>query len=279
MPEQLLPESWRRRLRLSVRGLMVVVLILGGGLGWVVYRARVQREAVAEIKRGGGGIAYSWQWANGLPVLPRPKPPWPDWVRRLVGPDFLDTVTYVRLYGKQFDDESLRAACRLPWLEELIVVNTSVTDAGAEDLRQLTNLRSLDLRSNRITNRPLRHLGKMSELRKLWLAMHLSPIPLQDKDMAFLERLTKLEDLMLPSAYLTDAWLVYIKSLKNLRNVQLYDMALTVEGLDHLKGLPANLTANLTLHGTTIALRRPNDGDAEIAEAKRHPLIRLNRRK
>jgi hypothetical protein len=56
-------------------------------------------------------------------------------------------------------------------------------------------------------------------------------------------------------------------------------MALTVEGLDHLKGLSANLTATLTLHGTRIPLRRPNDRDAEIAEAKQHPLIRLNRRK
>jgi hypothetical protein len=279
IPELLLPESWRRRLRLSVRGLMVIVLVLGGGMGWVAYRARVQREAVATIKRAGGEIAYSWQWANGVPVQTGARPPWPDWLSRLLGPDFLDTVTYVRLYGEQFDDVSLRAACRLPCLEELIVVNTSVTDAGAEDLRQLTNLRSLDLRLNRITNRPLRHIGEMSKLRKLWLAMRLSPVPLRDEDMAFLARLTKLEDLMLPGACLTDDWLVYITNLKNLRSVQLYDMALTANGVNHLKGLPANLTANLTLHGTTIPLRRPNDRDAGIAEAKQHPLIRLKRRK
>ena len=198
---------------------------------------RVRRKAVAEIKRAGGGIAYSWQWANGLPVLPSRKPPWPDWVRRLLGPDFLDTVTYVRLYGKEFDDESLRAACRLPWLEELIVVNAGVTDAGAEDLRQLTNLRSLSLSLNRITNRPLRHIGKMSELRKLSLANSLSPIPLRDEDMVFLERLTKLEDLMLSGADLTDAWLFYMKSLKKLRSVQLYDMAVTGRGPRPSQGL------------------------------------------
>jgi hypothetical protein len=28
---------------------MVLVLIIGGGLGWVIHRARVQREAVAAI--------------------------------------------------------------------------------------------------------------------------------------------------------------------------------------------------------------------------------------
>jgi hypothetical protein len=279
MPEQPPLKSWRLRPRFSVRGLMVLVLIVGGGLGWILYRARVQREAVAAIKRVGGATAYSWEWSNGRPVIPRPKHPWSDWARRVLGPDFVDTVTYVRLYDAQCDDESLRAACRLPWLEELIVVNTSVTDAAAEDLRQLKSLRSLDLRLNRITSRPLRHIAEMSELRELKLAMRLSPVPLQDKDLAFMKRLTKLESLMLPSALLTDAWLVYIEDLKNLRSLELYDMALTADGLDHLKGLSANLTANLTLHGTTVPLRRPNDGDAEIAEAKKHPLIRLNRKK
>jgi hypothetical protein len=258
---------------------MVLVLIVGGALGWVIHRAHVQRDAVATIQRVGGDIGYSWQRSNGKWVSPPPKPPWPDWVRRTLGPDFLDTVTYVDLQGGQCGDESLRAACRLPWLEELGVVNTSVTDASAEELRHLTNLRSLDLRVNRITPRPLRHIGEMSELRELKLAMRLSPVRLRDEDMAFLKRLTKLESLMRPSADLTDGWLVYIKDSKNLRSLQLYDMALTAEGLDHLKGMSANLTANLTLQGTTILLRRPNDRDAEIAEAKRHPLTRLNSRK
>ena len=257
---------------------MILVLVSGGGLGWVIHRARVQRDAVATIKHFGGGIAYSWQWSKGSPVFPRPKPPWPDWVRRNLGPDFIDTVTYARLYGAQCNDESLRAACRLPWLEELVVVNTSVTDAGAEDLRQLKNLRSLDLRLNRITSRPLRHIGEMSKLRELKLAMRLSPVPMRDRDMAFLKRLTKLESLMLPSADLTDAWLVYIEDLKNLTSLQLYDMAITPEGLDHLKDLP-NLTAFLTLQGTRIPLRRPNDTAAEIAEFTMHPLLRLNRGK
>jgi hypothetical protein len=277
MPERPSTQSWRRRLRLSVRALMVLVLIFGGGLGWVIHRAQVQHDAVAAIKRAGGKIAYSWQWSKGLPVFPIPKPPWPDWVRRVLGPDFFDTVTYVRLQGEQCDDASLQGACRLPSLEELIVVNTNVTDAGAEDLRQLKNLRSLDLRLNRITCRPLRHIGGMSEMRELKLAMTLSPVPLRDEDRAFLERPTKLEKLMLPSADLTAAWLVYIEELTNLKSLELYDMAITADGLDHLKRL-SKLTAFLTLHGTRIPLRRPNDTDDELAMVKMHPLIRLNRR-
>ena len=278
MPSQPSSKSWRRRLRYSVRALMALVLVLGVGMGWVIHRAQVQRDAVAAIDRVGGHFGYSWQRSKGMWIIPIPKPPWPDWVRRRLGPDFLDTVSYVFLQGEQCNDESLRSACRLPWLEELSVVNTSVTDASAEDLRHLKHLRSLDLRLNRITSRPFRYIGEMSELRELTLSMKLSPVPWRDEDMAFLKRLTKLEKLTLSSTALTDAWLAYIEGLPNLKSLQLYDMPITAAGLDHLKGL-SNLKAVVTLQGTRVPLRSPNDTVAEIDKLKMHPLIKLNGRK
>jgi hypothetical protein len=57
MPEQLSPKAWRRRLRISVRGLIVLVLIIGAELGWIVQGARIQREAVAAIRRDGGVVS------------------------------------------------------------------------------------------------------------------------------------------------------------------------------------------------------------------------------
>ena len=47
-----------------------------------------------------------------------------------------------------------------------------------------------------ITARPLRHLGGMTELRELKLAIKRSPVPLRDEDMAFLKQLTRLENLI-----------------------------------------------------------------------------------
>jgi internalin A len=265
MPEQPSPNTWRRRLRISVRGLMALVLIVGGGLGWVIHRAHVQRDAVAVIKRVGGHVGYRWQRSKGAWISLPPKPPEPDWVRRTLGPDFLDTVTYVFLQGEQCDDESLRAACRLPWLEELSVVNTGVTDASAEDVRHLTKLRSLDFRLNRITSRTLRHIGELSELRTLTLSLKNFPIAARDEDLAFLKRLTKLERLNLYSADLDDAWLAYLEGLANLKSLHLTDTSMTAEGLDHLEGL-SNLTAMLDLHGTVFRLTRPNMTKAELAE-------------
>ena len=155
---------------------MVLVLIAGGGFGWVFHRAKLQRDAVEAIERVGGTVGYSWQRANGTWVSPRPQSPWTDWLRRELGPDFLDTVTHVSPVGGPCDDESLRAACRLPWLEELIVLNTSVTDASAEEIRELTNLRSLNLTLSAITSRSLRHIERMSELRTLTVSLKRFPV-------------------------------------------------------------------------------------------------------
>jgi Leucine-rich repeat (LRR) protein len=228
---------------------MAFVLIFGGGFGWVVHRAHVQRDAVGAIKRAGGSVGYGQRNPAGV-TTSRPDNPVTVWVRRHLGPDFTDTATAVHLMRKQCDDEALRAACRLPWLEELWIEKTGATDLAAEDLRYLKRLRVLDLKLNRISGRPLRHIGEMSELRELKLAMRLSPVPLRDEDMAFLKRLTKLERLQLPSDELTDAWLVYIKNLKGLTSLELYRMAVTSDGLRHLSGL-TNLTV-LRLYGTRV---------------------------
>ena len=65
MPAEPVSRPWRRFLRFSVRGLVVVVLLIGVGLGWLVLGARIQRDAVAAIKSGGGGVNYDWEWSNG----------------------------------------------------------------------------------------------------------------------------------------------------------------------------------------------------------------------
>ena len=40
---------------LSLRMLMVIVLVIGGGLGWVAHRASVRRLAVEAITKAGHG--------------------------------------------------------------------------------------------------------------------------------------------------------------------------------------------------------------------------------
>ena len=53
-------KAWQRYVRISLRALIVLVLVIGSALGWIINRAKVQRDAVAVIERAGGSVKYHW---------------------------------------------------------------------------------------------------------------------------------------------------------------------------------------------------------------------------
>jgi hypothetical protein len=69
MPAGPVPHPWRRYLRFSLRGLMLLVIVVGAGLGWSVRQAHVQRNAVAAIKRDDGVVYYDSGWTDQLTSL------------------------------------------------------------------------------------------------------------------------------------------------------------------------------------------------------------------
>ena len=91
---------WRRVLRLKVRGLIVVVLVIGAWLGWLVRSARIQREAVAAITRTGGEVSYNWEWNNRNPI-PGGPPQALRWLVDLIGVDYFGHVTEVSLTARR----------------------------------------------------------------------------------------------------------------------------------------------------------------------------------
>ena len=101
MPIQSEPISrpWRRFLRFSVRGLIVLVLVIGGWLGWIVRSARIQREAVAAIKSIGGIVTYDWELKNENGI-PRAQTPAPRWLADLIEIDYFGQIRRLALLGK-----------------------------------------------------------------------------------------------------------------------------------------------------------------------------------
>ena len=85
---------WWSYVRMSVRGLIVLVLLIGAGLGWIVRSARIQRNAVVAIEKAGGSVSYDWERSNGNDV-PGGKPWAPRWLVDLVGVDYFGHVTAV----------------------------------------------------------------------------------------------------------------------------------------------------------------------------------------
>jgi hypothetical protein len=153
------PKSWRRWLRLSVRDLMVVVLVTGGGLGWLIHSARVQREAVAAIERVRGYVAYDWQQV-GTSIHRDKRPGYPEWIVGLLGKDYFGHVVWVGLGPRGSDLEMIHVG-KLSRLEDLDLDDSSVTDAGLIHLKGLNHLKWVFLRGTKVTDAGLEHLRKL----------------------------------------------------------------------------------------------------------------------
>jgi hypothetical protein len=180
MPDQPLPASRRRWLRISVRALLLLVLFIGCWLGWMVRAARIQRETVAAIQGAGGRVLYDWEWENGYP---KNEGPWaPKWLVDRLGIDYFGSVVYVEFnvfdtYGmttsenagfdatrlqsyRQRFDAALAHVGRLRRLEELELSTSEVTDAGLKHLMELTALKKLDLENTNVTDAGVQELQK-----------------------------------------------------------------------------------------------------------------------
>jgi internalin A len=266
---------WRRFLRFSVRGLIVIVLVIGAGLGWIVRSARIQRDAVAAITSVGYHVEYDWEWTNGQRI-PGGKPRAPRRLVNLVGVDYFGRVTRVsyfqrgvlshakprallastdRVLARPASDgrvqpgdlvtanmsegnEMLVYLKGLNELSELDLCHNGVTDSGLVHLRGLTNLSNLDLEGNAITDSGLVHLRGLTELSDL----NLIETKITDAGLRHLEGLAKLTRLRLNGTQVTDAGLAHLKGLASLTQLDLTDTRVTETGMIDLKEALSSLT-------------------------------------
>ncbi len=273
------PGSKRRRFRISLRGLMVLVLVLGGGLGWVVHQARVQRDAVAVIERTRGRIGYNWQQRPDGEFDPQGKPPAPKWLVDRLGPDYFGHVVWVIL-GKQAGDAEMAHVLRLHRLKIFVDNGSGVTDAQALRLGNMTHLETIDLHGPKhLTGATLAGMSRLSRLKVL----RVGGIPLHDDDLAGIAGLTGLQILVLPSPTITDAGLIHLQGLVGLQTLFLSGNPITDSGLVNFRGM-ARLK-HLRIDRTRVADLKPlmgltklqylNLGDAPITDGGLAPVAEL----
>jgi Leucine Rich repeat len=212
---------WRRYLRLSVRGLIVIVLLVGAWFGWLVRSARIQREAAAVIEQAGGMVTYEFgwddnpksKWTDNSP--PKGKPSAPKWLGDALGIDYFSRVCSV-FFPRDCTDRDLVYIGRLTALEYLGLQGANVTDAGLAHLTGLSRLNELNLNGTQITDAGLAHLKGLSEL----------------------------STLRLPYTQITDAGLVHLKGLAKLSELWLNGTQVTDAGVKDLQRALPNLTIN-----------------------------------
>ena len=157
---------WRRSAKLSLRGLLIVILMLGGWLGWTANHARTQREAVQIIEAAGGYVTYDSELADdGPPNLHLAKSLWPRWLVAWLGRDYFEKVYSVSLVFQESDDAPknlLPQISRLDSLQGLFFRGyPAIEDADLIHIRDLTQLKRLVLSSNRIRGPGLINLTKL----------------------------------------------------------------------------------------------------------------------
>jgi hypothetical protein len=266
---------------------MVLVLIVGGSLGWFIHRATVQRDAVRAIEAAGGTVRYDFEQTPS--ILTPSKPPGPKWLVHLIGIDFFANVTSVSFRTSQKNtiaytppqtDAIFADIGRLPRLERLHANSVRVTDAGMAHLAGLTKLRSLGIEGTPgLTDAGLAHLAGLEQLEGLMIQgtmgiegpglAHLAGL----KRLGFLmidtrthdgldslSQLTGLKKLFLGVANVTDEASVQLSRLTWLKELALGGEAGSNRGLAHLKAL-TNLET-LQMYGPWII----DDGMAPVAE-------------
>ena len=244
----------RRWLRVSLRGLMILVLLLGGVAGWVANTIRTRREAIAVVKAAGGGVTFDYMRQEvgtnpqGRPIY-RKEPDAPAILRRWLGDELFQRVQAVSFF-KPMTPESLAAVARFDRLENLYLSTRGIGD-GLRSLRGSRHLKLIALAGPGVTDTQLADLAQISSLRELSVGhtqrstlpgLPANQSPATDAGFAALANLPHLESLSISNCpELTDSGLAnLITRLPPLR-------------LLAVTGLPA-LTATLP----ALAMHHPN---------------------
>jgi hypothetical protein len=234
--------------RLTTRKMMILVLILGLGLGWVAHRARLQRDAVAAINKAGGYALYDWQYRDGE-RLADGTPGGPKWLAGILGPHYFDSVTYVYL-SAQVTDADMAKVADLGRVERLILDVSGLSGAGLAELDRMTSLESLVINSGAVgVDARIMPLRAISRLRELVLA----GTDVSDAGLELLPTDDRLEWLDLEKTKITDAGLVRLGEMQGLRHLSVENTRIGDEGLSQLRRLTKLRRLSVNRTDTTAA--------------------------
>jgi hypothetical protein len=262
-----LQRFWLRRIVLSMRSLLGLVLIAGLVFGFTVIRARRQRDAVLAIRNLGGQVRYSK--AAALDFILNPLMPGvSNRIAAIVGPDFIYRIEYVelgsdtlaekhdqifQLLGDVNGVDTLNLIGRgihdghLKWLTNLdvrtlLLQGCAVTDRGLATLRRLPNLVSLFVSNAAVSDEGMSHIGQLRQLKELTLA----DTNVTDDGLIALQKSANLQNLQLQGAGFSNRALKFIASVRSLKNLTFVGTSIDGRQIAELSRLP-NL-ASLVMH-------------------------------
>ena len=139
----------------------------------------------------------------------------------------------------QLSDSGLKRLSLCSGLRTLILTGTQVTDAGLRELAQLQHLQALDLEvCDGVTDQTCSAIASLTQLRALVLKKTgFEPQRVGGRGLAALSGLEYLEFLNLYGNQLSDADLVHLAKMPQLKTLNLDLLGITDQGLQHLQVL------------------------------------------
>jgi len=264
----------RRWWSLSVRGLMLLVLVVGGFVGWQANRVARMRRAVAALVRNandppdyrppsdttsftiGGSpsrteVTYDDEYSNGV-FQDSPKPAWlHEGLRWALGDDYFRSVSGLNLSRppSATDWDAIEA---LGSVERIRLADFPLNDENLDRLVNCPKLRELSLMQSKLPPRRLASVGALRSLRVL----DLDDTDATAADLAPLANLSLLEKLELPPEAGTDPGLLHLQGLRNLQTLDVMgsvEGGVTDVGLGHLRGMTQLRSLNFNAHRMTDA--------------------------
>ena len=160
----------RRRLRYSLRAILLLTLGTGIGFAWV-HRAQDQHAAVEQMRRSNPAAAVLYDFEVGpAGGLTQPaRPPGPEWLRRRLGVDYLANIAGVDMFYPT--DADVAVLTRFPNLRRVhLERSVDLTDAGMASLAKLASLKLLILgEADQVTDAGLQKLAALKNLVELRL--------------------------------------------------------------------------------------------------------------
>jgi hypothetical protein len=227
----------KRRLSITLRAMLELVLVVGLGLGWPIARARQQRISVDAVRALNGVVMYDWQDdIDSTPESLGPKVP--KWLRRLFGDDLFQRADFVVLDSGYTDAAALPHLRRMPGLRTVWLTGDLASDDSLVYLRGLDSLEELQLLDHQgLTDRGLARVAGLKSLEVLNIDPPKAGWPaISDEGLRHLEALKRLERLIVGGAHLTDRGGGRLKVLPRLKELDIEGCSgVTDEGVRSLQ--------------------------------------------
>jgi hypothetical protein len=219
------------RLRVSIRVMMLLVLVVGGVLGWKINRTRTQRLAAEAIKAADGDLFYDYAFSGEMAKafdwakIDFTAEPWaPRWLRKRIGDEFFREVTLVEFNRENPTPEVWKSIAKLDHLMRLEVDTHLTKLEGVSGLRSLARLKSVWVRSGQIEDASLDEFIAIPKIEFFKIEVER----LTDDEVRTLARARQLVELKINCGFgqtPTDAGLAHLSRLNRLRTLDLQSLS------------------------------------------------------